>query len=53
MIVFEKPFFTVKETSEMLGLTQKTVYALIQKEKINAVKIGGSIRVPKNLFVKN
>lgn len=38
--------FSIKEAKEVLSLSYNTVYRLINNGTINAVKIGGSIRIP-------
>lgn len=39
--------YSIKEAKEILGLSYNTVYRLIKNRTINAVKIGGSIRISK------
>ncbi|AWB43416.1 transcriptional regulator [Paenibacillus sp. CAA11] len=39
--------FSIKEAKVVLGLSYNTVYRLINNGTINAVKIGGSIRIPQ------
>ncbi|OBY76512.1 hypothetical protein BBG47_26680 [Paenibacillus sp. KS1] len=39
--------YSIKEAKAVLGLSYNTVYRLINYGTINAVKIGGSIRIPQ------
>lgn len=43
---------TIKEVARYLKMTEKTIYALAQKRKIPAVKIGGTWRFKKSLIDK-
>ncbi|HIE44239.1 MAG TPA: DNA-binding protein [Candidatus Omnitrophica bacterium] len=42
----KKPLFNVREVSELFRVNPQTVYGWIYKDKLPAVKIGGSIRIP-------
>lgn len=41
-----KRLLTVKETSEILGVSRSTVYELIASDDLEVVRIGRSLRVP-------
>ncbi len=41
-----KRLLTVKETSEILGLSRSTIYELIASDDLEVVRIGRSLRVP-------
>lgn len=36
--------WTVKQVAEYLGVTQRTVYALLRRRKLPALKVGGGWR---------
>ena len=42
---FEKPFYTVPETAELLRVHENTIYRLIRAKKIEHYKIGAQIRI--------
>jgi excisionase family DNA binding protein len=37
----------IKQMSEILGVSTKTGYALLQKNKIESLKVGRAYRIPK------
>jgi len=37
----------VKQVSEILGVSSKTVYGLLRKGKLESLKVGRSFRIPK------
>jgi len=37
----------IKQMCEILGISTKTGYALIQEKKIECIKVGRSYRIPK------
>ena len=39
---------TVRDVAEQLQLAQTTIYRLIQRQEIPAVRVGGSLRIPAN-----
>ncbi len=43
-----KEFLTVKEMSEIFRVSSKTVYAWVSLRKVSSVKIGKSIRIPRD-----
>ena len=43
----EKDLLTVKETAELLGVCDRTVYKLIKKKKLFALEVGKKLLVPK------
>lgn len=45
-------FYTPKEIQELLKLSKNTAYRLINQPDFPKLKIGGSIRVPKDEFIK-
>ena len=47
----EKELLTVKETAELLGVCEKTIYKLINNRTIFALKVGKSLRVPKSRLI--
>ena len=44
--------FSIKETAQFFHVTEKTVYNLVHKGKIPALKIGGQWRFSKNVLEK-
>jgi len=42
----------VKQVSELLGVSTKTVYRLLRDEKIQSLKIGREFRIPKIYVMK-
>lgn len=42
--------YTVKEASEMLGLSKSRLYEMVQFDEIPYMKIGGKILLPKKEF---
>jgi excisionase family DNA binding protein len=42
----DNKFFTIKEVAEMFRVEKETVYRLVYEGKIEAVKFGGSWRIP-------
>lgn len=45
-------FYTPKEIQELLKLSKNTAYRLLSQPDFPKLKIGGSIRVPKEEFEK-
>lgn len=45
-------FLTVKEVQEILKLGKDKTYQLVHTNGFPSIKIGGSIRVPKDAFEK-
>lgn len=43
-----KELLTVKETAELLGVCEKTVYKLINTKKLFALEVGRKLLVPKS-----
>ncbi len=44
----ENELLTVKETAELLGVCEKTVYKLINTKKLFALEVGRKFLVPKS-----
>ncbi len=44
--------FSIKEAKDILGLSYNTVYRLVNNGTINAIKIGGSIRISQAVLRK-
>ena len=44
----EKPFLSVREVADYLDIDYKTVYRLVRKGEIPAVKVGGMYRVRRS-----
>jgi excisionase family DNA binding protein len=42
----ERPFYTVSEIAEKLGVTPNRTYQMIATGELPSVRIGGGIRVP-------
>lgn len=45
-------FLTMDQVAERLQITRMTVYRLIRKGDIKAIKIGSSVRIPENSFAE-
>lgn len=45
-----KETYTVKEVSEILGISMKTAYRLIKEDYFPIVKVGRVIRISKKSF---
>lgn len=43
----------VKQVSELLGVSTKTVYKLIRKGTLSALRVGREFRVPKVVLMKH
>ncbi len=39
---------TVRDVADQLQLARATIYRLIQRQEIPAVRVGGSLRIPAN-----
>jgi len=37
----------VKQVSQLLGVSTKTVYRLLREETLNSIKVGREFRIPK------
>lgn len=44
----ERPFLTVSELCAYLGVTRNTAYRLIAIGEVPAIRVGGSIRIPRD-----
>ena len=49
--LIDKDLFRVDEVSEYFSITKKTVYILIENGNLEAVKIGGSIRIKRQSVI--
>ncbi|MBR3817880.1 MAG: helix-turn-helix domain-containing protein [Clostridia bacterium] len=47
----EKELLTVKETAELLGVCEKTIYKLINNRTIFVLKVGKNLRVVKSKLI--
>ena len=47
-MIKEKELLTVKETAELLGVCDRTIYKLIKEKKLFALEVGKRLLVPKN-----
>lgn len=43
----EGAFLTVKELAELLRVSRRTAYMLVQSGEVPSVRVGGSIRIPR------
>ena len=43
---------TVRDVADQLQLAQTTIYRLIQRQEIPAVRVGGSLRIPANALAR-
>lgn len=43
----ERQFFTVPEVSDLTGLSPATVYRAVARGQIPALRVAGSVRIPK------
>jgi excisionase family DNA binding protein len=48
----EQPFLTVKELAELLRVSRRTAYLLVQSGQMPSVRVGGSIRIPRAALVR-
>lgn len=46
-----KPFFRPESVAEYYDVNVKTVYGWIDQGKMDAVKVGGSIRIPRHAII--
>jgi len=46
----EKKMLTIKETAEVLRLSQRTIFNFIYQGKLKPVRLGGIIKTGKNLI---
>ena len=46
-------YFTIKEYADIMQVCTATVYHKVKNGSISAVKVGKSIRIPKNQIYKN
>lgn len=44
-MMIEKSYLTVRETAELLSTTNNTIYRLIHKNKLGAIKVGSYIKI--------
>ena len=44
-MMIDKSYLTVRETAEFLRTTPNTIYRLINKQKIGAIKVGSYIKI--------
>lgn len=49
---YEKDLYTVKEVTELLGLSERTVRRYIADGKLKAIKVLGNIRITKEELEK-
>ena len=49
----EQPFLTVNELAELLRVSTRTAYLLVQTGEIPSVKVGGSWRIPRAALVEH
>ena len=47
----ERLIITIREASELMGLSESTVYRLARENKIPVVRIGASVRVNRRQLV--
>jgi excisionase family DNA binding protein len=43
---------TVRDVADQLQLARTTIYRLIQRQEIPAVRVGGSLRIPANALAR-
>jgi len=48
----EQPFLTVNEVAELLRVSTRTAYLLVQTGEVPSVRVGGSIRIPRATLVQ-
>jgi excisionase family DNA binding protein len=46
-VASEPEFYTVQEVAARLRLSRKTVYRLVERGEIRAIKIGDNYRIPR------
>jgi len=44
-------FLTVRELAELLRVSRRTAYILVQTGQVPSVRVGGSIRIPRAALV--
>ena len=42
-----KAYYRPDEVADLFGVTRRTIYRLIKKRKLSAIKIGASLRIPQ------
>jgi excisionase family DNA binding protein len=47
-----EPFLTVRELAELLRVSRRTAYLLVQSGEVPSVRVGGSIRIPRAALVQ-
>jgi excisionase family DNA binding protein len=48
----EQPFLTVNELADLLRVSRRTAYVLVQTGQVPSVRFGGSIRIPRAALVQ-
>jgi excisionase family DNA binding protein len=48
----DQPFLTVNELADLLRVSRRTAYVLVQTGRVPSVRIGGSIRIPRAALVQ-
>jgi len=43
----QKEMYKIKEVARILDISERTVYRLMELQKIRAVKVGGQWRIPR------
>ena len=46
------PVLSVEDVANILGVTQKTIRTLIKNNKLNCIKVGRLIRIPKDKLIE-
>lgn len=46
-----KPFFRTDEAAELFDVTRKTIYNWIETGKMDAFKVGGSLRIKREVII--
>ena len=47
----EQPFLTVNELADLLRVSRRTAYVLVQTGQVPSVRFGGSIRIPRAALI--
>jgi len=48
----EKDMYKIKEVAKILDISERTVYRLMELQKLRAVKVGGQWRIPRSEIEK-